>query len=322
MEAILRIAENIQTPLSIGALAVLCFFGLFKLIIDKLPIEKMIKKDTYDILKYSIKLIFAISLIGLVLGILLHGLTTVLNWSNEKRIQVSLEKLETLSSENREAIIRNAIGFRYYNQNSISGHCSIIATMVRNSPNMSNDFTRARVDVQAAVEYLSYNIKNKKCSNVDLTGSDLRRLILPDGDLSTSIMTESKLQEANFRGAKFYDARLIGANLSGASLRQARLRGAYLNGATWAGVILTDADLTHAKGLAGADLKTVLMDRAVLDSVDLRGAKFSMHSVRGISLKGADLRGADLSLVKGICKESYKEAMIDNDTKPPETYEC
>jgi hypothetical protein len=111
------------------------------------------------------------------------------------------------------------------------------------------------------------------CKESDLQGSDLRGIELPNGSLVGAKLSGAKLDDANLAGADLTRADLSGVRLSEAVLRDAILREARLNEAVFYKTDLRKADLTSAKGLRGAALFDAFMEGAILDNVDLRGAK-------------------------------------------------
>lgn len=87
----------------------------------------------------------------------------------------------------------------------------------------------------------------------DLSGEDLRDVILSSMDLSRADLHRADLRGANLINANLDGANLSGANLTGARLINARL-GANLSGSNLRGSFLHDASLIGAD-LSGADLE-------------------------------------------------------------------
>lgn len=114
---------------------------------------------------------------------------------------------------------------------------------------------------------------------VNLSGADLRKVILKDAYLGGANLQRANLHYANLQYARLYYANLQYAKLNNANLSEANLRNAVLN----------YADLRNAV-MRGANLYN-----AFLVEVDLRGAKLNGADLRGANLRDADLTDANLS---------------------------
>jgi len=119
---------------------------------------------------------------------------------------------------------------------------------------------------------------------VDLSGRDLRRLVLAGLDLSGANLRDARLDGADLRQADLSAARLDGARLKGALLGEARLAGA-----TAAEASFDDADL------AGADLTGLRAPGGSFVGARFPGATFGDTSLVDCDLSVADLRGVDLA---------------------------
>ena len=130
-------------------------------------------------------------------------------------------------------------------------------------------------------------LSNEDLSDVDLSNSDLRYIILEDVNLS-----DAKLEGANLIYANLSNVDLSTANLSDANLRRVNLEGvnliyANLSDTNLRSVYLKDVDLT------GANLNYANLTDAYLKDVDLIGA-----DLRDANLIGANLIDANLTDIK------------------------
>lgn len=132
---------------------------------------------------------------------------------------------------------------------------------------------------------------------LDLTGVDLRGLVLEEVDLRGATLVR-----ADLRGADVFGADMRGADLREADLRQAALTGVDLSEADLSLADLRRATLggdLSAAQLTGADLRKAdligaCLSRAVLWDADLAGADLAGADLQGANLQGANLRGATL----------------------------
>jgi uncharacterized protein YjbI with pentapeptide repeats len=135
-----------------------------------------------------------------------------------------------------------------------------------------------RADVEAMLAQVSdssqLDLRHRRMTGIDLSGMDLVRANLSGADL---------------RGANLSGADLNGANLSEANLSEANLRDANLSGADLRKVILIKAILS------GLDLRGFDLRGAYLSRADLREANLIRADLRGLDLRGLDLGGAKLS---------------------------
>jgi uncharacterized protein YjbI with pentapeptide repeats len=208
-----------------------------------------------------------------------------------------------------------------------------------------------RVDVQAALTVIGRREKRKEPGQIDLGGARLQqahlnRAHLPSAEFGRSDLRGAQLQYANLEWASLWEADLRvailwGAELRGSNLQEANLRAAILKTADLEGANLREADLRRAnlKGadlranldranlqganlrraiLQGADLRAANLQGANLQEADMRGADLWRADLREADLWRADLRGADMRGAKNLTKEQLAEAIIDEETKPPD----
>lgn len=131
---------------------------------------------------------------------------------------------------------------------------------------------------------------------VDLSGADLRRVILEGADLKRFSFRTSHLESADLARANLAGADLIAAHLEDAVLDGAVLRDAKLSGAILAQTSLMSADLTRA---------------------DFRDADLRSSNLDGAQLGDCHLEGADLRSATGLTQAQLHTAILDNATKLP-----
>jgi len=111
----------------------------------------------------------------------------------------------------------------------------------------------------------------------DLSGADLRGLVLREANLSGGDLRRTNLSEADLTGAELSSANLSGADLAGTNLRWADLRQSQLCEADLEGADLYKADLGWAN-LSGANLRRTAFSQTrigwtIFADVDLSMAK-------------------------------------------------
>ena len=141
---------------------------------------------------------------------------------------------------------------------------------------------------------------------VDLSGRDLRRVVLAGLDLSGANLREARLDGADLRetrlqgarldGARFTGARLSGADLSAAAAAEARFDDADLQGARLGGLRAPGASFVGADLRAAAFADTSLVD-CDLSAADLRGTELADSDLSGALLEQTELEGAGLDHV-------------------------
>lgn len=147
---------------------------------------------------------------------------------------------DTQSSETKESPIVDARGAPFSVQSDTRGKSETIPAKIP-------------VDIQSVLAVLGSRKHEyeKHHQNLDLSNTDLRRLVLERG--------ENHLGCINLMRADLCGAVLLFADLSGANLMGANLTGAYLSGANLTGANLMMTDLCRADlmmtDLCGADLR-------------------------------------------------------------------
>lgn len=131
-------------------------------------------------------------------------------------------------------------------------------------------------------------------------------------DLENATMTWANFNNANIdhvalAGAHLTDVEMMGASLFCSDLRGANLRGAKLAGAkvtmsTLQGACLVGAELNGADGVAPAIMEKVQLGGARFDGVDLRGVKF-----KGVQFNMTYMAGAAID--DGMLSEEEKRTM-------------
>ena len=143
-------------------------------------------------------------------------------------------------------------------------------------------------------------------TRADLTSASLNQAMLADLKAANVVLRRASLRAANLSGASLYLANLAGADLTeatldGASLRNAVLRHAVLRQCSLRSAELTEADLSEAR-VEGADFTGANLSRAILSELPLRGATISDACFREAFLFKCDLEGiegtADFTLAK------------------------
>jgi len=109
------------------------------------------------------------------------------------------------------------------------------------------------------------------CTEIDLSGYDLSRIIFNKVNLSGSILKDADLREADLMEANLVGTSLVGTNLTFANLNGADLRSANLSNAI----------------LINTNLKAVDFSNAVLMRVDLRGANLTDANLEATNMDGA-----------------------------------
>lgn len=133
-----------------------------------------------------------------------------------------------------------------------------------------------------------------KCAGLDLSGRNLRGVVLRHADLRGA-----NLENADLRGADLRHANLRGARLRGAKLHHRRVDGASERNPRGTpacypdcqGADLSHADLTNAQ-LAGANLSYANLSFANLTGAELRSANLAFADLTSASLASADFTGA------------------------------
>ena len=276
MEQLFSIAEKIATPLSLAALIALILYSLFKIIFERLNLKTVLGADVYRLLMRAMTYLFALAISALVLGLLSYLMTGVVaDMVRSRRTDTFLRELGTPSLLMRIASIDALAQIAKSDRLNSQRICDSLAALVRKGPGQSlnGDVSGIAEDAERAMVAISDLNKAHLCKESDLQGSDLRRMELPSASLAGARLSGSILDDANLVSANLMKADLSGARLSEANLRGAVLVEAHLNHVIFYKTDLRKADLTSAKGLKGAELFNAFMEGAILDHVDLRGAK-------------------------------------------------
>ena len=234
------------------------------------------------------------------------------------RVDELLKELQTQSEIGRTSAIDGLRDIAHGSIADATRICSSLAAFVRSPSADASEITPVRLanDVQRAVKSLSELVAVGHCKTIDLSGSDLRRLQLKDGNLSGAILTKARLDQANLAGTNLSDARLVGAILTETVARKVNFRSAWVHEVNWRRTDLSEADFSSAQGLAGADFMSAQMDRIILDNTDLTDTKLSNEPITNGSFKNADIRRTDFGSVIGVCKKELDLAIGPPKRKP------
>ncbi len=144
----------------------------------------------------------------------------------------------------------------------------------------------------------------------EITGANLRRIILINTTLRGISFTGANLAEAYLSESNLSGTDFTGANLIGANLRGANVAGAFLSKANLAETYLAEAKLSLVN-LAGADVSEANLDGANLDGANLDGA----------NLRGADLERATVTNEQLATCRRLNGAVLPDGTKVPDDVE-
>jgi uncharacterized protein YjbI with pentapeptide repeats len=141
----------------------------------------------------------------------------------------------------------------------------------------------------------------------NLSGADLRFLVLERVDLQQANLADADLTHAFLYEANLCDAELPGATLVGTNFCRARLRNARLTGADLHRANFDQADL------AGADLSGANLERTLFVGTIVSKAKFSDCRVYGVSAWDLDLSDvADQSGLRITRDDQPERITVDN----------
>jgi hypothetical protein len=185
MERILSIAEKIQTPLSLSAFIIIILFLLYRQLFDKLPIENVVSSDTYKIIVKAMTFVFILAVVGLVLGLLSYALTTIIDYKHQQQAELYLEQVRSKDPVKRNVALANLNEILLSQPTIAKRACLVLSSFVRSGlpNNIDDEHGRLSEDIEQSMHVLSNLLKSDSCLEIDLTGSDLRRLSLPDGNL-------------------------------------------------------------------------------------------------------------------------------------------
>lgn len=135
---------------------------------------------------------------------------------------------------------------------------------------------KPRADIQAAINVIGRRKwweQEEPHQRLDLRGTDLGGVDLPQSHLERACFTNANLVWAIFHEAHLTGAELSGARLNQADLSEAHLERAILNGAKLEGTNLKSAHLDGTQ-LLHARLFKACLTEADLTGADLTGARF------------------------------------------------
>jgi hypothetical protein len=318
MQSLFGIAEKIATPLSLAALMLLILFYLFRILFQRLKLERVVGPDVYKIVMRAMTYLFALAVIALVLGLLSYAVTMIFGHVKTARVDSLLKELQSQSIVGRVSAIDGLADVAQDTSVDIVRICDSLTTFVRTTSAEIPETVSVRLsnDIQRAMKVLSLLIATSRCRNIDLSGSDLRRLQLQDGTLKGAKLTNTKLDQANLAGADLSGTRLMGATLTETVARKAKFRSASVHEVNWRRADLTGADFSSAQGLAGADFMSSQMESIILDNTDLTDTKLSNDPMTNASFKKADIRKTSFDTVIGVCKEQLDLAIGPPKRKP------
>lgn len=141
--------------------------------------------------------------------------------------------------------------------------------------------------LESGLQGVNCQIAGPRSSNQPL--SAFPALMLPETDMTRTLLWKVNLQGADLQGADLQGADLREAKLQGADLREAELGKADLRGAD-----LRGADLRRAM-LQGADLRGADLQGADLQGANLRDARLQLAKMKEVVLLEADTTGANFS---------------------------
>ncbi len=154
-------------------------------------------------------------------------------------------------------------------------------------------------DIQAALTVIRRRQKkDPQDKNIDLSDTNLQRVVLEDADLQGANLMRANLQGVNLSRVNLQGTNLMATNLQGANLGHVSLQRVALSAANLQGANLENADLQRASlcdvNLQGADLSYVNLQEAFLDEAHLEQANLREANLQGAYLTKAKLQEADL----------------------------
>ncbi|MBN3870246.1 MAG: pentapeptide repeat-containing protein [Nostoc sp. JL33] len=203
--------------------------------------------------------------------------------SLKERLRIASEQLGNKTIETSLVVINDLEQIAHNHPEYHWIIIDILTTFVReNSPYIpqeqvtTNQSTKVRVDIQAALTVIARRDANKDPENeqLDLSHTDMRGANLNGANLEQINLYQANLAGANLREANLAGAIISAANLEGANLYLANLEGTILSAANLEGANLSGANL-HCASLYLAGLHGAILNDARLDGANLREAKFS-----------------------------------------------
>lgn len=224
----------------------------------------------------------------------------------------ALERISRDSPEDHQTIVDVLCAFiRSYSPPTESDHV--------------DEFTQPPLpaDIQAAVQVMGRRDRRRDRLPLDLRGANLRGLELYDADLSGCYMPNADLTRVSFHRVSLKDSRLMWVKLGQAHLVDVDMSGSLLTRSYFVDtemhqVDLTKANLSNYSNLSGADMRRVTLSDANLEDADLSGCQFREMELAGVDFGVTDLSGADLSDTNGLTAGSFRDALVDEDTRRPD----
>ena len=172
-------------------------------------------------------------------------------------------------------------------------------------------------DIKAVLNVLArtaiiYALKGEK-RRIDLTGTNLSGVELPEANLEKAVFEESNLRGSNF----------LAANLGGAIFYKCNLQDAHFVKANLQRAVFEKANLQGAK-LSLANLKEANLKECNLRGATLWYSDFTGANLQKANLQGANLQGAETDAhfciymgAKGLTYEQVADAIWDETTRWP-----
>lgn len=168
-------------------------------------------------------------------------------------------------------------------------------------------------DVQAALTVIRRRQKkDPQDKNIDLSDTNLQRVVLEDADLQGANLMRANLQGVNLSRVNLQGTNLMATNLQGANLSYVNLQRVALSAANLQGANLENANLQRASlcqvnlqraNLSYVNLQEAFLDEANLEQANLReanlqGAYLTKVNLQQANLWAAELQGANLEQAK------------------------
>jgi uncharacterized protein YjbI with pentapeptide repeats len=133
-----------------------------------------------------------------------------------------------------------------------------------------------------------YNQQERDFRGINLTGADLKGVLLIDVNFSGANLSNADLSNANLLRANLEGANLKSTNLTGTNLSEANLINCNLSSANLHGTQLIDSNLSKA------NLKEANLSHANLTAANLYGANLMGADLLNTNLTATDLRKTNL----------------------------
>ena len=208
--------------------------------------------------------------------------------------------IEQLGSEKLDVRVGGIYALERIARDSVTDHWAIMEVLsafirehshVQSSSPEPEDSSsqKPQADVQADVQAAATVIGRRDYKR-DPESEEIF-LMLPDVNLTGTLLIRPNLAEAYLSGSSLSWAVVPYADLSGAYLTGANLTSANLTGADLAGARLEKANFTNAV-LTGANLTGANLTGANLTDADLTGARLGKANLTDVVLTGTNLTGA------------------------------